>query len=880
MLSRRGPAVAVVFRRLARSLFAAVALASAGSAAQAQDDDDPRVRRSLNVGWRFAAVDIEGAERPAFDDRAWQAVDLPHTWNAQDALDEEAGYRRGVGWYRRPLPPLDALHGKRVFLHFEGANQVADVYVNGRHAGRHVGGYTAFTFDVTSLVRFNTPNLLAVRVDNAHDPEIPPLNADFTFYGGIYRDVWLVATDPVHIDLLDHASPGVYIDTPEVSADAGAVRVRGTVLNETDRRRSVEVVSRVHDAEGRKVAQLRSALSLPPRGRESFVQMSEAIERPALWSPETPHLYRVRTEVWNGGRLADRVDQPLGFRWFAIDPQRGFSLNGRPRILAGTNRHQDRAGYGSALPDSLHRQDVRLIKEAGFDFLRLAHYPQDPAVLAATDSIGLLVWEEVPVVNRITMSDAFRANAVRMLVEMIRQHYNHPSVIFWGLMNEVTLIRPKPLPDGYLDGVTELAERLDARAHAEDPGRATALAHSLHEVDGGGPQNVGDVLGLNLYFGWYYHDLETLGPYLDSLHAKHAGRPLLVSEYGAGSDERVHALEPRAFDFSVEHQQRYHESQLAAMRARPYLLGHAVWNQFDFGSAHRQDTKPGLNQKGLYFFDRTAKDVASYYRASLRDEPVLYIATREWTRRAGSRPEDAVQPVTVYTNLPEVELWHDGASLERRSVENATARWHVRLHDGANRLRVRATTGDDRLEDEVILHYEDRAPLLAAGTRDLRLAVNAGGHYSFVDAAGLVWEPDRPYESGHWGYIAAGTTAAAGSARRTHRAIRGTDEEPVFQATLEGDVTYRFDVADGRYEVRLLFAEIEHEQARVRIFDVLANDRPVLREMDLVASEGRFAAVERRLEVTATGGRGITLEFRAGAGSATVSGIEIRRLGE
>ena len=820
----------------------------------------------MNDGWRFAPGEVDGASAPAFADAEWTAVTLPHTWNLEDAFTKQLGYRRGAGWYRKRLDLDPSLRGRRLFLHFEGANQVADVYVNGRAAGRHVGGYTAFAFDITDLVTFAEPNVLAVRVNNAHDADIPPLNADFTFYGGIYRDVWLIATAPVHVTLLDHASPGVFIDTPEVSTEAATVRIRGTVVNALAGGRRVQVVNRIYDPEGREVAALRSTLRLPARGSAPFLQTSGRLARPRLWSPAEPAVYRVATEIHDGGTVVDRIDNPLGFRWMRVDAQRGFFLNGEPLALYGTNRHQDRESFGNAVPDWVHREDVRHVKENGFDFLRLAHYPQDPAVLEATDRHGLAVWEEIPVVNLISVSDAFDANAERMLVEMIRQHYNHPSILMWGYMNEVMLQKPRPVPDGYDARILALARRLDARAKAEDASRPTVMAISFDEVDNGtGLQDVPDILGLNLYFGWYYRSLQGLGPWLDSLHRRHPSRPIFISEYGAGSDERIHTLEGQAFDFSTEYQQRFHEETFPQLRARKWLVGTAVWNQFDFGVKGRHDSKPNLNQKGLFYYDRTPKDIAFYYRALLSREPVLRIATRDWLHRAGSLAEERRQPVIVYSSLEEVELFLGETSLGIRRVENASARWDVPFRHGLNRLRARGVGAESVLEDAVVVQYTDRA------MNPSTLAVNAGSHYQYVDAGGTVYEADRPYARGGWGH-------EGGSPTLVHHRIFGTRDDPLFQATRDGASAYRFDVPDGRYEVRIGLVETRHDSAGARIFGVRVNEQPMFATLDLRAQAGRYVAVERATEARAAGGRGIVIRFEGSAGTPTISSILVRRL--
>ena len=833
----------------------------------------PRYRVTLNDAWRFVFIGAGASTPPDSDAASWTPVDLPHTWNLVDAFTSDLHYRRGVGWYRRTLALDSTLVGRRLFLHFEGANQVADVYVNGHHAGRHIGGYTAFTFDITEHARFDAPNVIAVRVDNSHDPDIPPLNADFTFYGGIYRDVWLVATSPVHVTMTDHGSPGIFIDTPEASAERATVRVRGTVVNATGERRQVQVVHRIHAPDGREIATLRSSLRVPARGSASFNQTSARIARPRLWSPAEPVLHRVVTEVREGDRLMDRVENPLGFRWFTVDAQQGFSLNGRRLALYGTNRHQDREGFGNAVPNWAHREDVRHVKENGFTFLRLAHYPQDPVVLEETDRQGLLVWEEIPVVNTITMTDAFDENSERMLVEMIRQHYNHPSVLMWGYMNEVMLRPLVPEPPGYRDRIVRLAKRLDARAKAEDPTRPTVTAISFEEIDNGtGFQDIPDILGFNLYFGWYYRTLDGLGPWLDSLHRRNPARPLIISEYGADSDERIHTREGREFDFSAEYQQRFHEETFPQLEARDWLIATAVWNQFDFGVKGRHDSKPNINQKGLFYFDREPKDIAYYYRAQLVDEPVLHLATRDHLERAGSRVADRMHPVKAYSNLPQVELFLGESSLGTRQPRNSIAEWEVPLRHGANVLRVRGRgVSGTMVEDVATVRYTDRASFFRSADSDVRsFAVNAGSHYAFVDPSGRTWEADRPYETGGWGYV-------GGKPHLFHHRIFGTSDHPLYQAIREGADSYRFDVPDGAYDVAVRLVEMRHDSAGRRVFGVTVNDQPIFDAVDLAGQYGRYVAVERTIRTRATGGRGITVRFTPTTGTPTVSGILVHR---
>ncbi|MFI5370524.1 MAG: glycoside hydrolase family 2 TIM barrel-domain containing protein [Candidatus Eisenbacteria bacterium] len=843
-------------------------LALAGGPAGAASLHSPM---KLDDGWRFAFGRRDDAERVDFPDADWHPVTLPHTWNAEDAFTREPTFHEGEGWYRRRVTLDATLRGKRLLLRFEAANQVTDVYWNGIHVGRHAGGYTAFAFDVTELARPGGVNVLAVRVDNTIGP-VPPLIADYDFYGGIYRDVWLIALDPVHFSPLDHGAPGVWAEATAVTETGATVTVRGRLRNTSTHLARVELHARVLDPDGVEVLAPHARLEAPAGSDTAFELPAGVIATPRLWSPDTPSLYRVQVELRVDGRLADTTGCPLGLRAFQVDPDRGLTLNGRPLRLQGTNRHQDFAGLGNAVPVELQRADLRRIKADGFNFVRLAHYPQSEAVLDECDRLGMVVWEEIPVVNRIDTTAAFESNARTMLVEMIRQHRAHPCVFFWGLANEVLLLKPSPLPDGYVERTAGLVRGLAALARAEDPTRLTAAAVSFDELDdGSGIQDIPDVLGLNLYFGWYYRTLDELGPWLDRFHTGHPDRPVVVSEYGADGDERVHAREPRAFDFSVEYQQRFHEATVPRLAACPWLVGTAVWNQYDFGSRRRDDTKPNLNKKGLYFFDRRPKDVAFYYRALLSREPVLHVAARDWPHRAGSRPGDERDTVLVYSNLDEVGLWLGDTPLGTRRVVNGAARWAVSFRPGTNVLAARGSWNGRVVEDRCSVVYEDRtAACSGSAPPHITLAMNAS-RCQYLDSTGTAWEACHDHARGGWGRI-------GGMPHLTHHRIFGTHDDLLFQATIEGIRSLRFDVPDGEYDLELRFAETQDRRPGERVFDVTVNGRSWCAGLDLAGTVGPYTAVTKTTRVVAREGTGIRVDFTTGRGETTVSAVRLTRL--
>ncbi len=823
-----------------------------------------RLRLSLNDNWEFLNGNADGAERTSFDDADWQKISVPHTWNREDAFDDEPGYRRGIGWYRRELVLPQHLSGKRLFLYFEAANHTAEVFLNEQRAGSHYGGYTAFAIDVTDLVRFDRANVIAVRVDNALDNNKPPINGDFTMYGGIYRDVWLISTENIHFSVTDHASSGVRIETPKVNEKLAAVRITGTIEN-AGAAADIEIKSEIFDSENKSVGSLRTSVSVLSGNTASFEMPLFEINSPRLWSPDDPYLYRVKTSVFKEGKEVDSIVEPLGFRWFRFDPKQGFFLNGKHLKLRGTNRHQDHAGYGNAVPDELQVRDLEIVKNNGFNFLRLAHYPQDPSVLAAADRLGLLLWEEIPVVNQIHVSPAFNENAKVMLREMIRQHRNHPSVILWGYMNEV--FWPVPKDDGTVKATVELARELEAICRSEDPSRATVIAfdHGARELyHTSGLGQVTDVIGWNLYHGWYYETFEDLGKFMDDQHQRFPDRPLILSEYGVNGDRRLHSERPKRYDSTITWQQMFHESYLEQLDQRPFIAASAIWNQFDFGSEFRGETIPHINQKGLYTYDRTAKDIVYFYKASLSKEPVLHIALRDQKQTSGN-PD---RQVKVYTNLDNVELFHNGRSVGKAQAgKDRTATWPVRFSSGENALIAKGVSAGREIVDELKIAFFDYSDI-SEGI----IAVNAGSNAEYINDGEPPWAADREYRTGGWGYIGQGTAAI-----ETRSNVKMTEEDPLFQTILEGLGGYRFDVPAGTYEAELLFAEPEFREKGKRVFDVSINGIDVIANLDLADRAGHLTAYRIKTRVNVES-EGLEVSFVPRIGKTLLSGIRVRRI--
>lgn len=867
------------------SLPLALALSALALTAQAQ-----RSNYSINEGWRFRFG----------DEQSWQSVTLPHTWNADNAFDDQPGYVRGMGHYVTHLPITAQQLQQQLFLRFEGAQTETVVRVNGEEAGHHIGGYTAFCYDVTRLLH-EGDNLVEVSVDNSYNPDIPPLSADFTFYGGIYRDVQLLATPKVHVSATHYATSGVYVTTPQVDADEATVRIVTMLDNATAQRQQVVVEQRLLEPDGCVGASAVQKVRLDAGAEQQQLTMQLRVAQPRLWSISDPQLYRLQTRLLTSkGELIDQVVNTVGLRSFSFSTQEGFVLNGEPVKLVGTNRHQDYYGLGNALPDEMHIRDMRQIKAMGGNFLRISHYPQDPLVTAACDQLGIVTSVEIPVINGIAISDRFSNNCDAMMTEMIYQNFNSPSVMVWAFMNEI-LLRPGYNDDKsidkelYLQKVLEYTQRVNQTAKTLDPGRYTMLpchtAFSFYESTG--LFQVADILGFNTYDGWYQGEFSDFERILDSWHAKYPDTPFFVSEYGADNDVRVHSFAPVRFDYSEEYANLFHRHYLPAILERPYINGATVWNYNDFGSESRGYAVPHTNLKGLVTTTRQPKDSYRYYQSILLSEPMLCIGGHDWPVRSDVADAEGrcVRPVQVYSNQPEVSLSLNGQLLGSHAVSNGVAEFEVPFCDGLNRLVATAGSLTDVLPIEMHLVPQD--------LRQFReLNVMLGSHLHFYDAAtGLSWMPEQPYQPGSWGYVGGERFTEsnwAGKLPTSSLNILGTDLDPLYQTQRRGLEQFRADVPDGEYVIYLHFCELDGgtkqalayelgnsttvQAASERRFDVEVNGQLVVPGLDVARSCGVQHPLVKRLPVSVIGGQGLNVSLSPLAGQTMLTAIRIIKL--
>ena len=873
--------------------------------AQAQQ----RVVYTINDGWKFTKGSPFEAQLAGCDDSSWETVNIPHTWNNKDADDETPGFYRGPAWYRKQLFVDKSQEGRQAVIYFEGANQEVRFYLNGQFVGEHKGGYTRFCFDITSHLRYGQENLFAIYVNNVYNPNIPPLSADFTFFGGIYRDVYLQFMNPVHIATNDYASSGVYIRTPEVNNSAASVEITTLLTNDMSQPTEIRVENIICDADGKEVKKTQAEVKLAAGETKTDISKKIKIDSPRLWDIDDPYRYMVYTRILDKrkGTLLDEVVNPLGLRWFKFDSEKGFFLNGKGRKLIGTARHQDYFQKGNALRDELHVQDVLLLKEMGGNYLRVSHYPQDPVIMEMCDKLGIVTSVEIPVVNAVTETEEFLHNSVEMAKEMVRQDFNRPSVMIWGYMNEIFLRRPytegKQLED-YYRFTEKVARALEATIREEDPSRYTMMAY--HNM----PQYYEDahlteipmIQGWNLYQGWYEPDINEFQRLLDRAHKVYKGKVLMVTEYGPGVDPRVHSYQPERFDFSQEYGLVYHKHYLNEMMKRPFIAGSSLWNLNDFYSESRVDAVPHVNNKGVVGLNREKKDVYWFYKTALSRRPILVIGNREWKSRGGvvnTAQKECIQSVPVFSNAEEVELFVNNKSLGKKKIEDNYALFDVPFVSGENLLEAVAVTGDNKLRDMLRIQFQ----LVGSQLKDeavpfTELNVMLGSPRYFEDrAANVAWIPEQEYKPGSWGFIG-GTSyrrqTGFGTMLGSDIDIHGTDLNPIFQTQRVGIKSFKADVPNGEYSVYLHWAELESDKEREalvynlgadseqtfagnRSFGISINGTTVSDDFNVARDYGYARAVIKKFVITVKDGKGVSVDFHKKEGEPILNAIRIYR---
>jgi beta-galactosidase len=679
---------------------------------------DTRIRTLINSGWLFLEDDIKDINDIYKSRKEWKIISLPHTWNRTDALDAVPGYRRAAGWYQNEVFISDAKRPYIYRLYFEGVNYKSEVYVNGRKAGYHTGGYTGFYVDITPFVKPGEKNKVVVKADNSYDPNlIPSQKSDFVLYGGITRNVWLEILPPGYIE-------SVLIQTPEVSKSSAETAAKVVVYFSGKKGNSSLRLS-IKDKENNVVSEASEKIK-PEIGRYEYSIELPEIENPKLWSPSSPYLYTVEASLLTDTMIVDIFKDRVGYRWFEFEDHGAFYLNGERLLLRGTHRHEELSGYGSALTDDLHRRDMEMIKEMGANFVRLAHYPQAPEVYRACDELGLLVWDENPWCRGGVGPAEWQKNTENIFREMILQNYNHPSVIIWSIGNECDWLTDFKNGDNP-DSLKAFAVRLNNIAKELDPYRLTAARKFSAAED------VVDVYSPSIWSGWYsdvYTNYDKAlkaarDKYDKFLHAEyggdsHAGRHFehpfdgINKITSSGGDEPVNKALSSGIagsgDWSESYIVNLFDYYLHVTENLEDFPGSAQWIFRDFATPLRPENPiPYVNQKGLVDMENTPKDAYYVFKSYWTIDPKFcYIESHTWDERRGTPGEKSL--VKVFSNCTEVELFINGVSRGKktRDVKKFPAcglNWEVNFTEGENNIIAQGYDTTLAASDKIEINY-------------------------------------------------------------------------------------------------------------------------------------------------------------------------------
>ena len=694
--------------KISSILFACLIIVSCGVSSEEKKQERSKI--NINDNWLYLENNTNDID-DALKQTEWQNINLPHTWNALDATDLEPGYRRTGSWYKKELEIPTVISGQIYQLYFEGANITSEVYVNGNKLGGHLGGYIGFSVDITDAINSGKNDVL-VRVDNGYNPEIiPSQKSDFFIFGGITRDVWLETLPAQHITNLK-------ITTPNVSNEIADLIVTFNIVNPNE---NAKIKATLFDSEGAEI-QSKTLDVIEPESEVSF----KKIQNIKLWDTETPNLYTLKVQLLENDVVKDEVSDRVGFRWFEFKDYGAFYLNGKRLLLRGTHRHEEHAGVGAAMTNKMHRKDMELIKEMGANFVRLAHYPQDPEVYKACDELGLLVWDELPWCRGGFGNDAWKSNSKNMLKEIINQNYNHPSIILWSLGNEIYWLPDFEGGDN-TDNINTYLKALHEYAHKLDPSRKTAIRKYYEGAD------IVDVFSPSIWSGWYSGSYKSYQKAID-LYKKEYPH-FLHAEYGGSSHVARHTENPitgegtiqsdgweeaivqtdvaniaQIGDWSENYIVDLFDWHLRISENDSTFVGNVQWAFKDFGTPLRPENDiPYMNQKGLVDRAGNPKDAFYVFKSYWGTEPFTYIESHTWTERQG--PKDLERTISVYSNCSEVELFLNGKSLglkkrDTKEFPAAGLNWNLNFIEGENTLISIGKTKDGKdVKDELKLNY-------------------------------------------------------------------------------------------------------------------------------------------------------------------------------
>ena len=675
-------------------------------------ENQERSKINIDSNWNYLENDTEKLS-DAKNATNWIAINLPHSWNSEDVTDNNPGYRRSASWYKKNLSLSEIDPNKLYKLYFEGSNITTKVYVNGKEAGGHIGGYIGFTIDITNYI-VSGNNEIAVRVDNSYNPEIiPSQKSDFFIYGGITRDVWLLSMAKNHIEKIK-------ITTPNVSEKVANLSIIAT-LAPTSSQSKFTYSAQLFNPKGKVIATKKGDFT-----GESTTILFDKIKNPELWDTKNPNLYSATISLSENGKTIDEVSDKVGFRWFEFKDNGPFFLNGKRLLIRGTHRHEENAGVGAAMSNEQHRKDMESIKEMGANFVRLAHYPQDPEIYNACDELGLLVWDELPWCRGGIGNETWKTNTKKMLSEIIEQNINHPSIILWSLGNEINWL--PDFPDGdNIKKTNDFLIELNTIAHELDPTRKTVI----RKYEEG--SKIVDVFSPSIWSGWYSGSYKSYKKAIDKykLDYKH----FIHAEYGGDSHVGRHSESPitgegqiksegweeaivqtkvaniaQIGDWSENYIVDLFDWHLHISENDPTFVGNIQWAFKDFATPLRpEDDIPYMNQKGLVDRNGNPKDAYYVFKSYWSEKPFTYIESHTWTERQG--PKNVARVLNVFSNCPKVAFFHNGVSLgeKLRDVKQFPAcglTWEVNFAEGKNTFIAIGTSHDGKkVSDTITVNY-------------------------------------------------------------------------------------------------------------------------------------------------------------------------------
>ncbi|MEM1119745.1 MAG: glycoside hydrolase family 2 TIM barrel-domain containing protein [Bacteroidota bacterium] len=673
-----------------------------------------RSEQNINKNWQYLEENhttIDGVNQAT----NWSAIDLPHTWNQWDATDLTPGYRRNASWYKKEMT-IPTRENAIYKLYFEGVNTQAEVYVNGQKAGGHIGGYVGFEVDITKFVKRGAANEILVRADNGYNRNIiPSQKADFFIYGGIVRDVFLKILPKQHLTK-------VLVSTPEVSATRATTQVVAQIEN-LQNEKAITLQCELLEKATQKMVSQTTKKNIT---KNTVTLDLPVLRNPLLWSPDAPNLYLLKTKLVQNGQVLDEMTETIGYRWYEFEENGPFLLNGKRLLIRGTHRHEEHAGYGMAVPNEIHRKDMEMIKEMGANFVRLGHYPQDPEVYRAANELGLILWDELPWCRGGVGEAIWTKNTTRLLEEQIQQNYNHPSIFFWSVGNEIYWLPDFP-EGGDPEKINQMVSELHQKCHELDPYRLTAIRKYYDGAD------LVDVFSPSIWSGWYsgvYDNYQTTleknrPKYPRFLHmeyggSSHVGRHTETPITGKGlvnEDEWAETINQanvtniaKKGDWTENYIVDLFDWYLGITEKLDWFAGNAQWAFKDFGTPLRPENAiPYINQKGLVDRAGNPKDAYYVFKSYWSENPFAYIESHTWTERSG--PKDKARNISVFSNAETVELMLNGTSKGKKERKVGTfpasgLNWDLLFQEGKNTLIATAYAQDKVVAaDTLVVNY-------------------------------------------------------------------------------------------------------------------------------------------------------------------------------